>query len=216
MDRVTPVARSNYIDHISKICSYEHMRYNACGWHDRGYLPHLELIGRATGITFRLADSLPKHVIEKLKEFYSEKSDPKQAEELSRQIATYEDAGVGRCWLRDQECARIVAEAICYFNGERYDLIEWCVMPNHVHVIVNLRASYSFENIVRSWKNYTARRINLHVGNAGRLWATDYFDRVIRDEEHLVRARRYVRMNPVKAGLCHTPEEWRWSSAYKE
>ncbi len=186
------------------------------GWHTRGYLPHLEMSSRVTGITFRLADSLPKRVIEKLKQFYENTRDSKDAPDLARNIAAYEDAGMGRCWLNIPECAEVVADALRYFNGERYDLIEWCVMPNHVHVMIRLRSEHSFEEVVRSWKNFTARKINQLVGRSGRLWAADYFDRLIRDEEHLVRARRYVRMNPVKAGLCHTPEEWRWSSAWKE
>ncbi len=186
------------------------------GWHTRGYLPHLEMSSRVTGITFRLADSLPKRVIEKLKQFYENTSDSNDASELARKIADYEDAGMGCCCLRHPKCAAVVAEALCYFDGVRYDLIEWCVMPNHLHVMIRLRSEHSFEEVVRSWKNFTARKINQLVGRSGRLWATDYFDRLIRDEEHLARARRYVRMNPVKAGLCHAPEDWRWSSAWKE
>lgn len=186
------------------------------GWHTRGYLPHLELSSRATGITFRLADSLPKHAIEELKQVNENTSDSREESELARKIADYEDAGMGSCWLRASECAAVVAAALRHYDGERYDLIEWCVMPNHVHVIIRLHAESRFEEVVRSWKNFTARIINQLVGRSGRLWAADYFDRVIRDEEHLVRARRYVRMNPVKAGLCHTPEEWRWSSAWRE
>jgi putative transposase len=186
------------------------------GWYQRGYLPHLEMSSRVTGITFRLADSLPKHVIVKLKQLYENTPDSKDASELARKIAKYEDAGMGRCCLRDPRCAAVVADALGHFDGERYDLLEWCVMPNHVHVMIRLRAEHSFEEVVRSWKNFTARKINQLVGRSGCLWAADYFDRLIRDEEHLVRARRYVRMNPVKAGLCQTPEEWRWSSAWKE
>lgn len=166
------------------------MNNTARGWHGRGYLPHLELTGRATGITFRLADSLPKDVIEKLKDLCDGADNSEQNRELSRKIAAYEDAGMGRCWLRHDECARIVAESIGYFDGDRYDLIEWCVMPNHVHVILSLRQNHGFEKIVRSWKNYSARKINSYTGQTGRLWAMDYFDRVIRDEEHLAKARR--------------------------
>lgn len=186
------------------------------GWHNRGYLPHLEIAERAIGITFRLADSLPKHAVEKLKHQYSALSHAERMSEIARQISVYEDAGMGACYLRDPGCARIVSDSLCYFDGQRYKLIEWCVMPNHVHVMIRLRSEHSFEEVVRSWKNFTARKINQLVVRSGRLWAPDYFDRVIRDEKHLFRARQYVRMNPVKAGLCQTPEEWRWSSAWKE
>ncbi len=135
--------------------------------------------------------------------------------ELARKVVAWEDAGMGSCWLRRADCAALVEAALRHSDGVRYELIEWCVMPNHVHVLIRLHKGRHFETIVRSWKNFTARRINALVGQGGRLWAPDYFDRLIRDEDHLFRARRYVRMNPVKAGLCSTPDEWRWSSAWK-
>jgi hypothetical protein len=67
--------------------------------------------------------------------------------------------------------------------------------------------------IVRAWKTYTAREINKHTGHSGKIWALDYFDRYIRDLDHLADARLYIRKNPVKAGLCQKPEDWPWSSA---
>lgn len=117
--------------------------------------------------------------------------------------------------MRRPECAAVVQETLIRFNEERYRLLEWCVMPNHVHVLIRLGEGQAFETVVRSWKNFTARRINTMVGRAGRLWAPDFFDRMIRDEAHLAKARRYVWMNPVKAGLCETPGQWRWSSAWE-
>ena len=86
-------------------------------------------------------------------------------------------------------------------------------MPNHVHVILQPHSEL-LERIVKSWKSFSARTINQQVRRSGRLWARDYFDRAIRDLEHLRKARRYVRNNPVKAGLCERPEDWRWSSAW--
>lgn len=184
------------------------------GWYDRGYLPHLELSGRAIGITFRLADSLPKEVIEKFKQTLSEMSESDAAIKLARKISAYEDAGMGNCYLRIPECASLVVNALRHFDGERYRLLEWCVMPNHVHVLFSLIAGNGFEQVVRSWKNFTARQINKLLGKEGGFWEEDFFDRVIRDQKHLEHARQYIRMNPVKAGLCSTPEQWRWGSAW--
>ncbi|MEP4076608.1 REP-associated tyrosine transposase [Haloferula sp.] len=187
------------------------------GWHRRGYLPHLDVSGRAQGLTFRLADSLPATVIENWRrELFmgDDHEDPKKSAELSRRIAKYEDRGRGDCLLRQDDHAEIVEDTLKRFDGERYELLEWCVMPNHVHVLTRIFSGSSMEQVVRSWKNYTAREINKLIGRSGRLWAPDYFDRLIRDEEHLGRARRYIRFNPVKAGLCSKPEDWRWSSAF--
>jgi REP element-mobilizing transposase RayT len=184
------------------------------GWYRRGYLPHLEVVGRATGITFRLADSLPRKVVERWRREMEQMPEKEMAVELARKVAAYEDAGRGCCCLLRPACAALVEETLLCFSGERYQLLEWCVMPNHVHVLVQLGRGQSFETVVRSWKNFTARRINELEGRRGRLWAPDFFDRMIRDESHLARARRYVRMNPVKAALCETSDQWRWSSAW--
>ena len=184
------------------------------GWYDRGYLPHLEVTGRAVGITFRLADSLPREVVEEMKQDLGGMPESWARLELARRVAAYEDAGWGECWLRIPEYAAMVADALRHFDGQRYELLEWCVMPNHVHVLIRLTPGSGFENVVRSWKNFTARRINGSLGRAGRFWAPDFFDRLMRDEDHVARARRYIRMNQVKAGLCESPEKWQWGSAW--
>lgn len=184
------------------------------GWHRRGYLPHLDITDRAQGVTFRLADSLPAKVIARWrKELDRNGDDDRKSAELAARIARYEDLGRGACWLRQAAHARLVADTLKRSDATRYDLLEWCVMPNHVHVLLRLRPGTSMQTVVRSWKNFTARRINRSIGRSGRFWAPDYFDRLIRDEAHLLRARTYIRNNPVKASLCERPEDWPWSSA---
>ena len=211
----TGVVRSFRLDSRKEKCSFEHVKDLAGrGWYDRGYLPHLEVNGRAIGITFRLVDSLPREVVEQMKRDLNGVPESEIGLEMARKVAAYEDAGRGNCWLRIPEYAAIVADALRHSAGERYDLLEWCVMPNHVHVLIQLCPGSGFEKVVRSWKNFTARRINERLGKSGRFWAPDFFDRLIRDEQHLARARRYIRMNPVKAGLCQSPEDWQWGSVW--
>jgi REP element-mobilizing transposase RayT len=115
--------------------------------------------------------------------------------------------------LRDPACAEIVAQAIMFHNEERYALSAWCVMPNHVHVLLVTRREFELGQVVRSWKRYTANRINEVLARRGRLWAADYFDRYVRDEAHFQATKRYIEMNPVVAGLCTRPEDWRFGSA---
>ena len=157
---------------------------------------------------------MPRKVIARWKDELSKIDDEQAHAQIRKRISEYEDAGEGACWLRDSFNAEIVQTALKHSDQERYKLLEWCIMPNHVHALIRVHENHSTEQIVRSWKNFTARRINQHIGKQGRLWEPDYFDRLIRDEEHLVRATRYIRMNPVKAGLCKAPEHWRWSSAW--
>src|SRR5581483_10984806 len=62
--------------------------------------------------------------------------------------------------------------------GQRYRLLAWCLMPNHVHVVMDmLEGKASLGAIVRSWKSFTARRANEQLGRSGAFWHADYFDR---------------------------------------
>ena len=183
------------------------------GWHRRGYLPHLDVPNRRQAITFRLADSAPKKVIEKWKDELTHLPEEERNQQLHKLVARYEDTGMGACHLRDPQNAETVVAALKHFDPTRYHLLEWCIMPNHVHMLIDCRDTCTLEQIIRSWKNYTAREINARLGQSGQFWELDYYDRVIRDDDHLARARRYIHMNPVKAGLCEKPEDWPFSSA---
>jgi REP element-mobilizing transposase RayT len=177
----------------------------ARGWHSRGYLPHFDSPETIQFVTFRLADSLPRAVIEALNF---------QVDAVQR-IDHELDGGLGACWLRRPEIASLVQDALLHFDGERYRLLAWCLMPNHVHVVIEIQGSHSLSDIVRSWKSFTSRRANVQLGRSGPFWQADYFDRYIRDEEHLARTIEYVEQNPVKAGLASAVDDWTWSSGYQ-
>jgi REP element-mobilizing transposase RayT len=106
-----------------------------------------------------------------------------------------------------------VERAILYFDNKRYRIIAWCIMPNHVHVIIEIWALYPLADILHSWKSYTAHQANKLLQRSGEFWFREYHDRFIRNEEHFADAVEYVENNPVKAGLADSKEEWRWSSA---
>ena len=183
-------------------------------WYSRGYLPHFDSPRMVQAVTFRLADSLPAKVIAGWRQDLAE-SGPKADAVLRLKIATWEDAGRGSCLLAKSNHAALVEETLLLFDRDRYRLLEWCIMPNHVHVILSQLEGWPLDRIVKSWKSYTARMINEEEGRSGALWARDYHDRYIRDEKHLWDAKVYVRNNPVKAGLCTNPEEWRFGSAWE-
>jgi REP element-mobilizing transposase RayT len=178
------------------------------GWNSRGYLPHLDAAALTQHVTFRLHGSLPASVVERLKADGGAAYLSAVDEELDR--------GLGPVWLADPECAAIVADALRQFDGQRYDLLAWCVMPNHVHVLIRQFEGWPLRKVVKSWKAYTARMINRRLERTGPFWAADYFDRCTRDEAQLIGAVRYIENNPVKAGLCAAPEDWPFSSASKE
>ena len=184
-------------------------------WHSRGYLPHIEN-QRIQAITFRLADSVPTHAIEQWKTELQYQEDTNQqllAVQLHEQIERYEDAGHGECLLSDPRVADIVQQALLFNDGKLYRLLHWCIMPNHVHVMIEKEPSQTLSDILKAWKSYTSHAINQLLGRTGSVWMPEYFDRYIRNEEHFYRATEYIRNNPVKAGLVSTPEEWKWSDA---
>jgi REP element-mobilizing transposase RayT len=120
---------------------------------------------------------------------------------------------VGPTWLADPRIGSLVEGALLFFDGVRYRLHAWVVMPNHVHTVITPSATTSVSRIVSSWKSYTATRANALLDRQGTFWQADYFDRFIRDDGHFRAAVSYIENNPVVAGLCSAPEHWRFSSA---
>ncbi len=176
-------------------------------WHSRGYLPHCDTPGLLQAITFRLDDSLPAQVLHRLMQ---ESED--EVEKL-KQIEHLLDAGHGECWLQQPAIAHIVEDALLYGDGQGYRLLAWCVMPNHVHALIETQTGHPLPKVVQGWKSFTARLINQHLGRTGTVWMRDYFDRYIRDDHHLAAAIAYIHANPVKAGLVASEREWPHSSA---
>ncbi len=174
----------------------------------RGYLPHWETEGGTYFITYRERDSLPKHVILRLREERlaiqrgicgAREPNAVERSEIQCRFAFRLDAeldiGVGECRLAN--IANIVAENLRYHEGSRYDLHAWCVMPNHVHVVATLRETLA--NVLHSWKSYVAHAVGEPI------FGREYFDRLIRDERELEQTIAYVRDNPRKAGLTNWP-----------
>ena len=198
------------------------------GWYSRGYLPHCDYPGLLQAITYRLADSLPAAALERM-EAEVRLLPPQQRDRARRtRIEAWLDAGHGCCVLRRPEAAACVVENWRHFAGERYDLIAWVVMPNHVHLLIRVYEGIPLGKIVQSWKSYTGRRIRpmMEEGTGGQasarrsqptrqggVWMREYWDRYIRDEAHFEAVVRYIHENPVKAGLVAKAEDWRWSSA---
>jgi REP element-mobilizing transposase RayT len=187
------------------------------GWYSRGYLPHFDQPGLIQAITFRLHDSVPAQVIERWKTELSWREnlpgDAPAVVTLRQRIVKYEDAGHGACWLRQPAIAALVEDAMLYFDGARYRLIAWCIMVNHVHTLIETFAGHPLDKVMHSWKSFTAQQANKLLGRQGEFWAREYFDRFIRNEQHLVQAITYIEQNPVKAGLVDSPEAWLYSSA---
>ena len=176
-------------------------------------------------MTFRSFDSLPQSVLRswrferenivrvaaKMKRPLSAHEQTRLRELYSEKIETYLDAGYGSCHMRDERIGSMVAKSIQFFDGVRYVLAAWCVMPNHVHAVVKPLLGFDLDAILHSWKAFTAREANKILVRCGAFWQSEGFDHLIRDKQEFEHAIRYVLQNPVKAGLTN----WKWTGGGK-
>ena len=168
-------------------------------------LPHWQKESAAYFVTWRLHGSLPSSVIA---DCWTQEG-PK----FVRTDRLLDATASGPRWLLQPAIAGSVAKIL--LDGEKkgpYQLGAWVVMPNHVHVV--LQPQSELPKAVSWIKACSARDANRLLHRTGhQFWARDYFDRWIRDRIEEQRTVRYIEQNPVKAGLCSTPEDWLWSSA---
>lgn len=183
-------------------------------------LPHWEQDGAEYAVTFRLADSLPRHAVEQLAierrqlerevEMTGALSDDEKSVRLdwllSERVERWLDNCYGKCVLRQPQAAETVVGALKFFDEVRYQLLAWCIIPNHVHVAFKSFAGWNLKSIVHSWKTFTAFRINQLIGKKGTRWQSEYYDHLIRGPEDLRRCIQYILNNPVKAKLS----DWKW------
>jgi REP element-mobilizing transposase RayT len=120
---------------------------------------------------------------------------------------------LGSCLLKIPEIAGLVQEALTHFEGDRYFLSNWCIMPNHVHIVVSPLGQHRLSAIIHSWKSYTSHQINKKLGRKGSVWEAESFDHLIRSAQALEHLMNYTESNPVAAGLCRCPADWPFSSA---
>jgi len=183
------------------------------GWHSRGYLPHFNAGETLQMVTFREAGSLPRELVEYWRRRLGDCPDEAAKAEYEAAVEQHLDNGHGPAHLQQAEIATLVESALLHFDDTRYRLLAWVIMPNHVHALLLPLAPYDLTGILQSWKGWSAREANRILGRAGQFWAPDYFDRYIRDGEHLTRAAGYIETNPVYARLCRYPDQWQWGSA---
>ncbi len=170
-------------------------------------------------MTFHLADSLPQTVLLRLESELKTLPAGKRDAERRKRVDAWIDAGHGSCILRKPAIAAMVQGSLLTFDSQRYRLLAWVVMPNHVHVLFQPINGWTVAKIVAAWKKFTARKIcdnrrNGGDGPSAPVWHREYWDRYIRDQAHLAQVIAYIHLNPVKAGLVVTPESWPWSSAF--
>jgi putative transposase len=204
----------------------------------RRRLPHIQPPDATYFVTYRLADSIPKIVLEKLRSDWNDfqqklvrmddenKRNELLAVERRRYFKRYDESLdrilSGPVWLREGRVAKVVADAIQYRHSKEYELISYCIMPNHVHMVIYVGRNevsprritdspYTLTRILQSLKRYTAMECNKILNRSGQFWQHESYDHIVRGDKQLKRIIKYVLNNPVSAGFVDRPDQWKWS-----
>jgi REP element-mobilizing transposase RayT len=190
-----------------------------------GDLPHWTCEGAIYHVDFRLADAIPmakltawlqerEQIVATARQLgreLSEQEEKRLQYLYSKKVEAYLDAGHGECWLRQPEIASLVIDALRCFDGQRYRLHAWCVMPNHVHVVVQPLPGNALAAIIHGWKSFTAKTANRCLKRTGQFWQHEPYDHIIRSEKEYAFQIDYVWRNPDVAGI--TAPRWRLSAS---
>ncbi len=194
----------------------------------RRELPHWDIPGVRQALTYRLWDSIPQSESKKIETGVANAKADMKDYAMRRLMEECLHRGYGSGLLRHPEIAKIVLKSWLDNNGRAYDLFEWVIMPNHVHLLFRPYPGYSMCDIIRTWKNSVSqiiRQTDLYR-QATRdypddlkqaVWSMDYFDRAIRSNSHFYNMKRYIYNNPIglkwNGKIVEKPEDWPFSSA---
>lgn len=201
-------------------------------------LPHIYPVGSAFFVTWRLEDSLPYAVAQKLRASYDEelsalkKKGFGEDEVLSQQDKLTDEyfeaidnvldrVTDGAHYLKDDDIAKIVEAKLRAYDQKYYRLVAFCIMSNHVHALFDFSVQVleditqfksseyvQLPKVMQLIKGGTARDCNVRLKRTGTFWAEESYDTVIRNPKHYERVISYILNNPVKAGLCETWEDY--------
>jgi REP element-mobilizing transposase RayT len=195
-------------------------------------LPHIHPEGYPIFITFNLTESIPKNVVEELSKMREQelRGLSKRSEEYykiqKKYFGKFDDwldkCKNGHLWLKYENIAEIIVKKLHSMANERYELIAFCIMPNHVHLLLRYllekstsqhgkTAQYPLADTLRLIKGSTARECNLILGRTGQFWNHESYDHYVRDDEEFERIIKYILNKPVKAGLVEEWMEWKFT-----
>ncbi len=188
-------------------------------------IPHWELDSVIYHVCFRLNDSVPREkqdawrrereaIQEQARMMHrdlTENEKKRQQYLYSDKIEQYLDSGYGECLLKNPAVAEIVKQSLEFYDGVKYELHCWSIMPNHVHIAFKLLGNADLSKVLHGWRSYTAHAINKLLGRSGILWQPDCYNHIIRSEAECKQQMRYIWENPEKAGY----QNWPWRGCSK-
>jgi REP element-mobilizing transposase RayT len=107
------------------------------------------------------------------------------------------------CLTEPDIASRLLSSAIFYHEKNRWYAWLFVVMPDHIHAVISFAQDASMSRVVGDWKKY-------HENKTGICWQDGFFDHRLRSDDAFMEKAHYIRMNPVRAGLCSAPADWPW------
>ncbi|MEO8446332.1 MAG: transposase [bacterium] len=194
----------------------------------RRNLPHFQKEYSSYFLNFRLYGSLPTFLLNRLKnEYLSNKkmiidsedklSQSKKIYDLQKKYFGKFDNYLDRSlsvmnYLVDDRIAELTSSALHFLDGKDYELISYCIMPNHVHALITVeRFLKPLYKTLQSIKRFSSRESNKILQRSGAFWNPENYDHIVRNQEEYEKIIKYILNNPVKANLVARPEDWKWS-----
>ena len=124
-------------------------------------------------------------------------------------------------YLSDTKCSDIIVNKLKEYHSKYYNLLAYCIMPNHVHILIDTAIQTENDNfvpigkIMKLIKGGTSREINIILKRKGTLWLRDYYDHYIRTQKEFTNIVNYIKLNPVKSGLVNDWEKWKYTFVSK-
>ena len=159
------------------------------------HLPHIDLKGYYQFVTFRTFESVDDFV---KKLGLSDKNN----KEKQQKIDEYLDISIKGAYFKD-DILKYLFEFLITNDKKLYELVAFCIMNNHVHIL--FKPLESLSKVMQMIKGASAKKINELLGKNGKFWADDYYDKAIRDENHFSVVYEYIKNNPQKIGGTEVP-----------
>ena len=201
-------------------------------------LPHIQPVGATFFVTFRLHGTIPNgklyqwrkeyeknihNIIGEIEQEYEQLIYKERKRMFGKYDSYLDTCSSGATYLKQPEIAELVAKEIYRFNGDLYDLVAFCIMSNHVHLLIDTSIQLPeffcpkewemlelepLQNIMKRIKGPSAVYSNRILKRSGRFWQKESYDHYVRNQKEFQNIIAYILNNPVKAGIVERWEEY--------
>jgi REP element-mobilizing transposase RayT len=182
-----------------------------------GRLPHWEVVGGRYFVTIHLAGAIPVAGQERVRALAAEARQHPERDSSGRlkvhrrvfaEMERWLDRAEHVAHLREPRMADMVMAAVTFRHDRVWNMIEYVVMPSHLHLFFELPGG-GLKQHVEQFKRWTGHEAARLLGVDGRrFWQDEWFDHWSRSAEEDERIVRYIRLNPVRAGLVSDYRDW--------